>query len=224
MSHWITLVTAHGRINAWAAEPDDKPNGGVVLVHEIFGVNDDMRRIAQRYADAGYLTLVPALFDKIQRDVELTYDPENRQMGIALAERLGIDDASELVNTAADAIGHAGKVAVVGYGWGGNVALRAANAMALPCVSYYAASNPIHEPGEASVPILVHKGDTDPQFSPGYRQRLQKNRPGSQVFTYPTGHAFDREGDPGHHHAESMELAFKRSRQFLRKHIYHENN
>ncbi len=135
MSHWITLVTPHGRMNGWLAEPDDKPNGGLVLVHDVLGVNDDMRRIAQDYAQLGYLTLVPALFDKIQREVELDDTPENHRFGTSIAERLGCNIATELTNTAVDAIGHAGKVAVMGFGWGNRIAERCARALALPRIA-----------------------------------------------------------------------------------------
>lgn len=135
MSHWITLVTRHGRMNGWLADPDDKPNGGVVLLHDVLGVNAEMRRIAGRYAELGYLTLVPALLDKIQREVELDDTPENVAFGTSIAEKLGLDIATELASTAVDAIGHAGKVAVIGFGWSSTVARRSAEVLALPCVA-----------------------------------------------------------------------------------------
>jgi len=136
MSHWISLVTPHGRINAWEGEPDDKPNGGVVVVHDVLGVNAQMQRIAMAYADAGYLTLVPALFDPIQREIELDDTPENRRTGMALAQRLGMDLACGIISAAADAIAHAGKIALVGYGWGLTAAARVADELDLPCIHF----------------------------------------------------------------------------------------
>lgn len=132
MSHWITLVTPHGRMNGWLAEPDDKPNGGVVIAHDVYGINGDLQEIAARYAEAGYLTLIPALFDKVQREVELSPTPENFRIGTKVAEKLGLDTAAELLETAVGAIAHAGKVAVTGHGWGVSVAQRAASELEVP--------------------------------------------------------------------------------------------
>jgi carboxymethylenebutenolidase len=223
MSHWINLVTAHGRMNGWSAEPDDKPNGGVVLVHDLFGVNEDIRQIAERYAEAGYLTVAPALFDTLQREVELTYEPANRAFGAGLAERLGVDRAVELVNTTADAIGHAGKVAIVGYGWGGGIGLGSATALGLPYVGYDSLLDAAGGEGR-SIPALLHHGRSDPRFTPQVLKTYGDRFPRLQVFSYPTGPAFDRQGDPGSHHAESATLAQERTLQFLREHIRHEND
>lgn len=220
MSHWITMVTAHGPMNGWLAEPDDRPVGGIVLVHEIFGVNADMRRIAERYAAEGYLVVVPALFDKIQREVELGYAPPDDRLGTELASQIGVKTASELVATAADAIAHAGDIGIIGYGWGGMVALHAAKTLALPCVSYYGTYDPSWMSAPASIPMLIHYGELDPQYPPEGWQLLTNGPLGAHVFAYPAGHAFDREGDPLHYQAESSMQAFQRNLEFLRKHIH----
>ena len=223
MSHWINLVTPYGRMNGWSAEPDDKPNGGVVLVHDLFGVNEDIRAIAERYAEEGYLTVAPALFDKIQREVEMTYEAENQRLGADLAERLGFDTAVELVKTTADAIGHAGKVAIIGYGWGGAVALRAAAVLDASCVSYYG-DVALDMEGEKTFPLLLHHGAADDRFAPDKLDLYQDSYPGLETFSYPAGVIFDRESHPLYHHAESAELAFQQTRRFLRDHIRHEND
>lgn len=224
MSHWITMVTPYGPMNGWLAEPDDRPVGGVVLVHEIFGVNTDMCRIAERYAEDGYLTVVPALFDKIQREVELDYEPAEYQLGNQLATQIGLQTAAVLVRTAASAIAHASKLAIIGYGWGGAVSLRAAQALSVPCVSYYDAWDPSWLDEQIQIPILCHLGEAAPRFSPETLQELCRKIPCAQMFTYPAGDAFDRRGDSKLYHAQSAELAFQRTRDFLRTHIRSENS
>lgn len=224
MSHWITLVTPHGRMNGWIAEPDDKPNGGVVLVPDVFGVNAGVQETAARYAREGYLTLVPALFDKLQREVELDSTPENEDYGSALAARLGLEVAAELTSVAVDAIGHAGKVAIIGHGWGGTVALQSARALELPLVDYYGPYQAL--PGQAPTPIpaLLHHGENDPRFGPEADGLFRAALPQLQVFGYPTGQAFDRVGDAAHFDARRSELALQRTLDFLRTHIRHEND
>ncbi|MGU7774795.1 dienelactone hydrolase family protein [Burkholderia sp. MR1-5-21] len=219
MSHWITMVTAHGPMNGWLAQPDDKPVGGIVLVHEIFGVNADMRRIAEHYAADGYLTVVPALFDSIRREVELGYALADHQLGTELASQLGHETAAALVATTADAIGHAGNIAIVGYGWGASIALRAARALSTPCVIYYGSSEPFQPDADVQTPMLVHWGESDPQYSSDGWRTPGSNSTGSLVFSYPAGHAFDRQGDPLHYHEESASKAFERTRDFLREHV-----
>ena len=219
MSHWITMVTAYGPMNGWSAEPDDRPLGGVVLVHEIFGVNADMRQIAERYAEDGYLTVVPALFDKLQREVELDYGAADYQLGGSLASQIGLETAAELVRAAAGAIAHAGKTAVIGYGWGGAVGLRAAQDLKSPVVNYYAPWELFWLTERSEMPALFHLGETDPRLSAANFTQLREMLPNMEKFVYPAGDAFDRISDPLQFHAQSAELAFERTRNFLRKHI-----
>lgn len=219
MSHWITLVTAHGPMNGWVAEPDDKPAGGIVLVHEIFGVNADMRKIAERYAARGYLTVVPALFDKVQREVELDdYAPDDYQHGNELSLQLGVSTATELVATAADAIGHAGDIAIVGYGWGGSVACLAARNLSLPCVVYYGTQIPGLSGNPTGAPALIHYGILDPLYEPA-GLTAENGAAFTELLCYPAGHGFDREGDPLHYHAESSARAFQNTVNFLDQHL-----
>ena len=220
MSHWITMVTPHGPMNGWLAEPDDKPKGGVVLVHEIFGANDDMRQIAERYAEDGYLTVVPALFDKIQNEVELGYGPEDIQLGNTLAGKMGLKTAAELVAITADAIAHAGDVAIIGYGWGGQVALLAAQTLSLPCIVYGEADAFSGQTAQPATPVLVHR----PPHDNGDETLHREQGPNLQVNVYLGQNGFYRTGDPQHHHVENAELALQRSLDFLRTHIRQEDH
>ncbi|WP_275629559.1 dienelactone hydrolase family protein [Pseudomonas sp. 273] len=215
MSHWITMVTPHGPMNGWSAEPDDKPIGGVVLVHEISGVNDDMRQIAERYAEDGYLTVVPALFDKIQREVELGYASEEVLLGSRLATEIGLETAAELVATAVDAIAHAGKVAIVGYGWGGVVALQAAQALSAPCIVYHNEQDVFETHTRINIPLLVHSSNN----IPGSAHLCRERAPNIQVLTYPAENGFYRIGDMQNYHPESDDLAMHKSLEFLGVHI-----
>ncbi|KFG93424.1 hypothetical protein GQ56_0131680 [Burkholderia paludis] len=220
MSHWITLVTAHGPMNGWLAQPDDRPVGGIVLVHEIYGVNADMRHVAERHAADGYLTVVPALFDSIRPEVELDYAPANRLLGNALAWRLGGETATRLVATAADAIGHAGDVAIVGYGWGAAIALRAARTLSAPCVVHCGMSDPAWIDEETNTPTLVHRGEIDSQYSPGEWYALERAASGPAVYTHLAGPGLHRAGDwlcdaPG-----NVAEAFERTREFLHENVH----
>src|SRR6187402_1421978 len=61
----LTLVAADShKLGAYRADPASKPKGGVVVIQEIFGVNHHIRAICDRVAEAGYVALAPALFDR----------------------------------------------------------------------------------------------------------------------------------------------------------------
>ena len=74
MARWIDLDTPHGPVRAWRADPAGPSRGAVVVIQEIFGVNAHIRSVAERFAAAGFVALAPALFDPVERGVELGYD------------------------------------------------------------------------------------------------------------------------------------------------------
>lgn len=101
----IELTAADGhRFSAYRADPDGPPRGGVVVIQEIFGVNVHIRAVTDRFAAAGFVAVAPALFDRIEPGVELSYDDAGMGRGYALAwEQLDVDDAvADLAATAAN--------------------------------------------------------------------------------------------------------------------------
>ena len=72
MSETTTLTAEDGhRLAAYRATPSGKPKGGLVVVQEIFGVNFHIKKVCDGFAADGYVALAPALFDRVERDVEL---------------------------------------------------------------------------------------------------------------------------------------------------------
>jgi carboxymethylenebutenolidase len=107
-----------------AAEPSAAhPNRvGVVIVQEIFGVNDHIRWVLQQFSDVGFLAIAPHFFDRINIDTELDYSPEGFATGREIAGQLGFDAPLRDVRQAAHWLTHSAgacHVAVVGYCWGG---------------------------------------------------------------------------------------------------------
>ncbi|GAB2507070.1 dienelactone hydrolase family protein [Pseudoxanthomonas sangjuensis] len=226
MGQWITIGTARGPVQAWQSPPDGKsrgaaPKGGVVVVQEIFGVNAHIRSVADGFAAAGYLAIAPAFFDLVEQGVELDYGPAEFQRGRELVTEVGLDGALAVVEAAAKLAASAGKVATVGYCWGGTVVLRAAQELGLPGVSYYGARNVAFLDRPLKAPVVFHFGERDASIPPEAVQAHRDKLPPTlaQVFTYPAGHAFNRNVDPRHHDAGSAALAQQRTLEFLRKNI-----
>src|SRR5690606_20240561 len=148
-------------IGAFRAQPAGPAKGGIVVIQEIFGVNAHIRDVVERFAEAGYVAIAPAFFDHVESDVELDYDAAGIARGRALIGELDIDQIMADVGSAADSIRSAGKIGVVGYCWGGTIAMLAASRLGLPAVSYYGARNVawLHE--TFSAPLQFHFGAKD---------------------------------------------------------------
>ena len=219
MGRDIVIHGPDGAVTAWRADPPDRAAalGAVLVVQEIFGVNEHMRSVVEGYAAAGYVALAPALFDPVARHVELGYDEDGFARGRELVAELGSERAVAILRAAAAQLQDEGlRVAVVGFCWGGSMALLANTRCGLPAVSYYGArSMPfLGEPLRA--PMLFHFGGRDDTTPPQDIQAHREAWPEASVHVYPeAGHAFNREVDPRHFHPSSAALARKRTLEFL---------
>lgn len=221
MARDIAIETPHGLVDGWLADPEGAPRGALVVLQEIFGVNEHVRSVTERFAAHGYLALAPALFDPVQRDVELGYDEAGFARGRELAAELGFERALAVVAAAAKRLQTDGlKVGVVGYCWGGSVAYLANTRLGLPAVSYYGART-VPFLGEAlRAPMLFHFGGEDASTPPQDVDAHRKAHPEADVHVYPgAGHAFNRDVDPKHFHAESAALALKRTLAFFDEYL-----
>jgi carboxymethylenebutenolidase len=88
MGKMIELTASDGHsLAAYRAEPAGKARGAIVMIQEIFGVNSHIKQVADGYAADGYLAVAPALFDRVQRNVELGYTPEDIAKGREIRAR-----------------------------------------------------------------------------------------------------------------------------------------
>jgi carboxymethylenebutenolidase len=206
-------------IGAYVAKAQGLVRGGIVVVQEIFGVNAHVRAVTDRFAVLGYTAIAPAFFDHVESDVELGHSGDDMRRGRALAGEIGFDRALEDVASAADSIKSSGRIGVVGYCWGGTVALLSAIRLGLPAVSYYGARNVmfLHETPRA--PVQFHFGERDSSIPPEAVQKHREAYPDLEVYSYPTGHAFNRDIDPSHYDAPSAKLALERTLAFFERNI-----
>ena len=205
-------------IGAYRAVPAGKPKGGIVVAQEIFGVNAHMRSVVDRFAENGYVAIAPAFFDHLETGVELGYDDAGITKGRELIGELGFDRAVEDVASAADAIRSAGRIGVVGYCWGGTVALLAAKRLGMPAVSYYGSRNVGFLDGAIGAPMQFHFGARDSSIPPAAVQRHRDVLPEAEVFSYPAGHGFncDQRAD---HDPASAALALQRTLAFFEREL-----
>ena len=206
-------------IGAYRADPAGAPRGGIVVVQEIFGVNAHVRSVVDRYAEQGYVAIAPALFDYVESGVELDYTDATMQRGKKLSGEVGLDRAVAAVASAAEAIGSAGRIGVVGYCWGGTVAFLSNTRLGLPSVTYYGARTVPFLGEKPNQPLMFHLGEQDSSIPAADIQKHRDALPQAEIFTYPTGHAFNRDVDPKHYDAASAQLALQRTLDFFAKNI-----
>lgn len=217
MGEWLELATPHGTVRAWheAAEEAAPKRPAVVLVQEIFGVNAHIRDVAARLAAAGHEVLAPAVCDPIERGVELDYDEAGVSRGRELVAAIGFDRAVDIVEAAAARLAKPNRnVAVIGFCWGGTVALLANTRLGLPAVSYYGGRSVpfLDEPLRA--PMLMHFGERDPIIPPEHVALHREKLPDARMHVYAAGHGFncDRRRD---FDAAAALLAWSRTLAFL---------
>ncbi len=209
------------KLSAYRADPAGKPRGAIVLVQEIFGVNSHMRSVADGYAADGYLVLTPAYFDRSQKGVDLGYGPADIEAGRGHSTKLDWGNTMKDTQAAFDMVKNAGKVAVIGYCWGGTVAWLASSKIAgLGCAIAYYGGGIGNNIGEApKAPLMCHWGEKDHAIPTEVVNKVESTYPAVSSFVYAgAGHGFNCE-QRGSYHAESAKLARDRSVDFLRKHL-----
>ena len=203
MGKTIELSAADGhRFAAYLAEPAGQPRAALVVVQEIFGVNSHIRAVADGYAADGYLVLAPALFDRVERGVELAYSEGEVARGRELKLRSGNDAplqdiAAALARLRSMLSGGAGQVGIVGYCWGGLLAWLSACKLDgfSSSVPYYGGGMPEHAALAPRCPVLAHFGERDHLISldqvRAFARAHETSQPAVQVQLYAADHGFN---------------------------------
>ncbi len=135
-TRWIDLDVTGEPMPTFVAEPDGAPRGAVLVLQEIFGINEDMRAIAELVASSGYLALAPALFHRTDPHFTATHDEAGFAKGIAAASAVDLQqlvaDLTAAGEYARTLLGTDAKIATWGFCFGGSVAFASAT---LPFVS-----------------------------------------------------------------------------------------
>jgi carboxymethylenebutenolidase len=222
MGSMIELKAADGhKLAAYRAEPSGKPRGAVVVIQEIFGVNQHIRSVADGYAADGYVAIAPAMFDRLQRGYDTGYTPPEIEAGRALMQKIDWKGAMLDVDAAVAEAKKSGKVGIVGYCWGGTVVWRAAHATAgLTCAApYYGGGMPNFIGEKPKVPTMCHFGELDQTPSLEQAKAIAKAHPEIIAHYYPgAGHGFNCDMR-GSYNAEASKLARSRTVEFFRKHL-----
>lgn len=190
----IELTAADGhKFSAYRADPSGPPKGAVVVLHEVFGVDPHIKKITDSFAEKGYRVIAPALFDRVKKNVELGYDEAGLNEGLEIKSQLDVEHILTDIQAAVDTVKDCGKVAVVGYCWGGYLAYLSANKVSdLACaIGYYGGGITELTQEKRKIPTLVHFAETDPLIPDEDIVQFRASRPDVSAFTYSAPHGFN---------------------------------
>lgn len=226
MDYQLRITTSDGAFTAYVARPRVLPAPAVIVVHEVFGVNADMRQSCDELAAKGYLAISPDLFWRQEPGVDMTDQTEAER---AKAQMLydafdldaGVRDIAATLEAARALPEATGRVGVIGYCLGGLLTyLTAARVSVDATVAYYPgnADKHLEEAGSVHSPMLVHLAQEDEYIPADAQQKITtalQDVSQVQVCIYPgCHHAFARHRGISYD-AEAAALANGRTDAFL---------
>jgi len=160
---------ASGQMGAFMETPDGGGSHGLVIIQEVFGVNDFIRATVEAYAAKGFVTAAPDIFWRLEPGVQLNPNKEEEfNRGIELMGQFdqptGIDDIQATITTLRNHPACNGKVGVLGFCLGGRLAYMAAlGTDADVAVSYYGVGieTMLDQAGNIKIPTLLHIAEDD---------------------------------------------------------------
>jgi carboxymethylenebutenolidase len=217
MGQNIELSASDGHRLAAYESSAEAPRGGIVVIQEIFGVTRHIRAVADQYAAAGFIAIAPALFDRVERDVDVPYT--DMAKGFGYMQQLKNEQVMLDVQAAINRLKPAGKVGVVGYCWGGTMAyLAAARLKMAAAVAYYGGGIDKYTAEKPRCPIMFHFGEKDAHIPLSAVEKIKAEVPEGIFHLYPADHGFNCT-DRASFEPASAKLALQRSLEFFHRHV-----
>jgi len=194
-SQWIDIASPNGSFQAYLAVPHIGKGPGIILLQEIFGVNEHIRAVADQYAADGYVVLVPDLFWREGAHIELGYEEAGWKRALELMQATDNEHALEDITATVAALRARpeveGKIASIGYCFGGRLSYRTAAAgLVDAAIAYYGGGiqNQLSLADQIKVPLLMHFGGQDSHIPPEAVQQIAQcfeDREEVEIHIYP---------------------------------------
>jgi carboxymethylenebutenolidase len=230
MENQIVIVPPDGTFRAYIARPTLLPAPGVVVLHEVFGVNADIRKTCDELAEQGFVAVAPDLFWRQEPGVDLSVTSEaDWQHGLRLYQAYdrdaGARDVKDTANDVAKLPECTGKVAVLGYCLGGLMTFLTAVRYGVDAAVAYHGGDTEKYLGEVDslhAPLLMHLAEEDEFISKSAQADIRRAlaaKPNAIVYSYPgQNHAFARHNG-AHYNAAAAALAKERTHEFLHQQL-----
>jgi carboxymethylenebutenolidase len=230
MNDHITIEGREGAFGGYIARPKTLPAPAVVVLHEVFGVNADIRKTCEELAEQGFIAVAPDLFWRQEPGVDLSVTSEaDWQHGLRLNQAYdrdaGAKDVKNTATTVAKLPECSGKVAVMGFCLGGLITfLTAARYGVDAAVAYHGGDTEKYlvEVNGLNAPLLMHLAEEDEFISKPAQAEIKTalaRKPNATVYSYPgQHHAFARHNG-AHYNAAAAALANGRTSEFLHQQL-----
>lgn len=221
MGQHISLTASDGhKPGAYRADPPGAPKGGMVVIQEIFGVNNAIRSVCDRLAAAGYAAIAPALFDRVQQGFDSGYSPDEVAKARSFIAKPDWDAMLRDTQAAVAALASCGPTGIVGFCLGGSIAyLAAARIPGLSAaVGYYGGQIIRFVDEQEKCPMQLHFGEKDTHIPQTDVGTIRQKHPKAEIYTYPADHAFSNADRPSYHEP-SAKLAWERTLKFLQANL-----
>ncbi|MAM63173.1 dienelactone hydrolase family protein [Maritimibacter sp. UBA3975] len=217
MMESLTAADGH-QFECWMHPAQGTARGGIVILQEIFGVTDQLKGVAEMYAAEGYDVAIPALFDRQAPGQVISFDdaPKGRDLMLSADPGETMMDTDAAVQ-ALKAKGH--KVGVMGFCWGGGLALRAAQTLDVDAaVSFYGTRLTQYLDAPLRAPMQGHFGTHDDHTPREVLDETKAYLPAFEMHLYEAGHAFANDLRPSYV-AEAADTAHARTKAFFATHL-----
>src|SRR5438876_4888484 len=230
MKDRITIEGRDGAFGAYIARPKTLPAPAVVVLHEVFGVNTDIRKTCDELAEQGLIAVAPDLCWHQEPGVDLGVTSEaDWQHGLRLYQAYdrdaGARDVKDTANSVAKLPDCSGKVAVMGFCLGGLMTfLTAARYGVDAAVAYHGGDTEkyLGEVDGLNAPLLMHLAEEDEFISKSAQAEIKAalaKKPNTTVYSYQgQNHAFSRHNG-AHYNAAAAALANGRTSEFLHRRL-----
>jgi carboxymethylenebutenolidase len=225
-------IAAHGdTFDAYVSRPGESRGRPVIVVlHEVFGVNSDIRSTCDELAQVGFIAVAPDLFWRQERNVDLSVrSQQDWEKGVSLYKAFDVDagvrDVEATVEATRALTGSNGRVGVMGFCLGGLLTfLTAARTSIDAAVAFHGGRTEefLDEAADIDVPLQMHLA-ADDEFIPPTAQRAitaaLADNTNIEIHSYSgCRHAFSRHGGL-HYEPNAAQLSRQRTLEFFRRHL-----
>ena len=218
----LTLTANDGHeLGAYRADPEGPAKGGIVVIQEIFGVNQHIRELADGFAADGYLAVAPALYDRSsKRGVELGYTADDMTEGRQYREEFSWDDSVRDIQAAVALMQADGlKVGTTGYCWGGTISYLAGCRLDVQAaVVYYGGQIIPYVEETANCPLLMHFGEHDKSIPLSDVDIIRGAHADAAIHVYDADHGFSCD-HRGQYNAAAATQARERTMAFYAQNL-----
>lgn len=223
MTDTVTLTSATDgfQFTAAHAAPRGERKGGIVVVQEIFGLDQYVMADVARWSALGFEVLAPSIFDRAAPGYVAEHEPAAFPIGVGHVQAIGLEKMLSDIQACIDELAPRGPVFAVGYCLGGSLVWLAASKLKglTAGAAYYGSMIAANAELPLNAPVVVHLGRKDGHIpADEVKAKVLAAHPGTPVHIYEnSGHGFNNDGRPDSD-VDDAKLARRRSLELFQAH------